>query len=29
MKMLLVGAGGVGESILKILQKRDPEGKVA
>ena len=27
MKMLLVGAGGVGESILKILQKRDPEGK--
>lgn len=25
MKMLLVGAGGVGESILKILQKRDPE----
>lgn len=26
MKMLLVGAGGVGESIVKILQKRDPEG---
>jgi saccharopine dehydrogenase (NAD+, L-lysine forming) len=27
MKMLLVGAGGVGESILKILQKRDPDGQ--
>ncbi len=25
MKMLLIGAGGVGESILKILQKRDPK----
>lgn len=27
MKMLLVGAGAVGESILKILQVRDPEAK--
>ncbi len=27
MKMLLVGAGGVGESILKILQKRDPDAR--
>lgn len=27
MKMLLVGAGAVGESILRILQVRDPEGK--
>ena len=26
MRMMLVGAGAVGESILKILQKRDPEG---
>ncbi len=26
MKMLLVGAGGVGESILKILKVRDPNG---
>ena len=26
MKMLLVGAGAVGESILRILQARDPEG---
>ena len=27
MKMLLVGAGAVGESILRILQARDPESK--
>ena len=27
MRMLLVGAGAVGESILKILQERDPEGE--
>lgn len=27
MKMLLVGTGGVGESILKILKDRDPEKK--
>lgn len=27
MKLLLVGAGAVGESILYILQERDPEGK--
>lgn len=27
MRMLLIGAGGVGESILKILQERDSEGK--
>ena len=27
MRMMLVGAGAVGESICKILQKRDPEGK--
>lgn len=27
MKMLLVGAGAVGESILRILQVRDPEAK--
>ncbi len=26
MKMLLVGAGAVGESILRILQVRDPKG---
>ena len=26
MQMLLVGAGGVGESILKILKYRDPKG---
>ena len=25
MKMLLVGSGAVGESILRILQSRDPE----
>ena len=27
MKMLLVGAGAVGESILRILQARDKESK--
>jgi len=27
MKMLLVGAGAVGESILRILKARDPEGE--
>lgn len=27
MRMLLVGSGAVGESILKILKKRDPEGR--
>lgn len=27
MKMLLVGAGAVGESILRILQYRDPKGE--
>ncbi|MEG0829041.1 MAG: saccharopine dehydrogenase NADP-binding domain-containing protein [Anaerovoracaceae bacterium] len=27
MKMLLVGAGAVGESILRILQVRDPKGE--
>lgn len=27
MKMLLVGTGGVGESILKILKERDPDKK--
>lgn len=27
MKMLLIGAGGVGESILRILKQRDPDGK--
>ncbi|MEA4922799.1 MAG: saccharopine dehydrogenase NADP-binding domain-containing protein [Eubacteriaceae bacterium] len=27
MRMLIVGAGAVGESILRILQWRDPEGK--
>ncbi len=27
MKLLLVGAGAVGESILRIMQARDPEGK--
>ena len=27
MRMLLVGAGGVGESIVRILQERDPEGQ--
>lgn len=27
MKMLLVGAGAVGESILRILQARDPKGE--
>ncbi len=26
MRMLLVGAGAVGESIARILQKRDPQG---
>lgn len=27
MRMLLVGAGAVGECILKVLRKRDPEAK--
>ena len=27
MRMLLVGAGAVGESILKVLKKRDPKGE--
>ena len=27
MRMLLVGAGAVGESILRILQTRDPQGE--
>jgi len=27
MRMLLVGAGAVGESILRILQARDPQGE--
>lgn len=27
MRMMLVGAGAVGESILKVLQYRDPESK--
>jgi saccharopine dehydrogenase (NAD+, L-lysine forming) len=27
MRLLLIGAGAVGESILRIMQKRDPEGK--
>lgn len=27
MKMLLVGAGAVGESILRILKYRDPKGE--
>lgn len=27
MRMMLVGAGAVGESMLKILKRRDPEGK--
>ena len=27
MKMLLVGSGAVGESILRILQSRDPESE--
>lgn len=26
MRMMLAGAGAVGESILKVLKKRDPEG---
>ena len=25
MRMMLVGAGAVGESILKILERRDPD----
>lgn len=28
MKILLVGTGGVGEAIVKILNERDPEGKI-
>ena len=27
MRMLLVGAGAVGESILKVLKKRDSKGE--
>ena len=27
MRMMLVGAGAVGESILKILQFRDPDAE--
>ena len=27
MRMMLVGAGAVGESIVKILQSRDPDGR--
>ena len=27
MRMLLVGAGAVGESILRILKQRDPEAR--
>ena len=27
MKMILIGAGAVGESILRILQSRDPKGE--
>ena len=27
MRMLLVGAGAVGESILKVLKKRDPQSE--
>lgn len=27
MKMLLVGVGGVGESIIRILKERDPKGE--
>ena len=26
MRMMLVGAGAVGESIVKVLQWRDPKG---
>ena len=27
MRMMLVGAGAVGESILKVMQWRDPKGE--
>ena len=27
MRMMLVGAGAVGECILKVLKKRDPKGE--
>lgn len=27
MRMLLIGVGGVGESIVKILKERDPDRK--
>ena len=27
MRMMLIGAGAVGESILKVLQYRDPKGE--
>ncbi len=29
MRMMLVGAGAVGESILKVMQWRDPKGRMA
>ena len=27
MKLMVVGCGGVGESIIKIVKERDPKGE--